>query len=77
MNKLYEPCRHCGFNLDGGDIFPELRIQPHFNSMSDEELHQYIRNTYPEPYRSSKAIGIELYDDRTQYYTCPNCHNKI
>lgn len=77
MDKLYEPCPNCNFDLDGGDIFPELRCQPHFSNMSDEELRQYINDTYSEPYHWSKAIGIELYDDRTQYYICPNCHNKI
>lgn len=69
-------CPKCGAGWDAGDIFETLRKQDWWqNTMSEEQLKQYVKNCYSPPYRFSRLIGIEdptIYDG-VSWWMCPDC----
>lgn len=77
-------CPKCNSNWDGGsivDTFIKQRDEgsTYWKGKSDEEIEQYVKDSYSEPYRWGREIGIGLaYDhpkhyDGVSYWQCPDC----
>jgi len=71
-------CPKCGFLLDGGDIFEELKKQPHYTGRSDESIKASAAMygwSEEDPKRFSNIIGVETRDkyDGVSYWKCPSC----
>ena len=80
MEKLdkYGKCPECNMSWDGGDIFDSFRPQPWFKDKTDEEVMEHVKESYGEPYKFSKIVGIEdpkLYDGAS-WYMCPECNSR-
>jgi len=70
-------CPKCGFLLDGGDIFKELKKQPCNAGKSDESIKKSAAMygwSEEDPKRFSNIIGIETCGyDGVSYWKCPSC----
>lgn len=77
MNKLFDKCHHCGYDLNGGDMFKVFRGMPEYAIWTDEDIDNMIHENYAPPYTFSHAIGIELDNDRIEYYICPKCEKRL
>ena len=69
-------CPKCGFLLDGGDIFEELKKQPHYTGRSDESIKESASMygwSEEDPKRFSNIIGVETQYDEVSYWKCPGC----
>ena len=71
-------CPECGFNFKGKNIFNELREQKCTEDMSDEELRQDIKESYPDTDFFSHVININIGEryDPASYVMCPKCKTK-
>lgn len=72
-----DPCPHCNLELDNGDIFEHF-LAKYGDEVKAREAAAHYGATPENPQRFSNKIGV--YDrgsDRTIYYKCPNCAEKI
>jgi rubredoxin len=88
MSKLEEgqrTCPECKSSWDGGSIL-ETFIKGRDDGshawnkdMTDEEIEEYVKNSYSPPYRWGREIGVELpynhprHYDGISYWQCPDC----
>ena len=72
-------CPECGADWSDGDIFDKLRGQTWCSNKTDEELHEFIRQTYSPPYKFSRLIGVQIQGgyDGVAYWLCPDCKKKF
>jgi hypothetical protein len=71
-------CPHCGFDLDGGDIFEKLLVEYRGDEAKALEYAGHFGWTKAAPKRFSKIVGIySIASDRTESYQCPSCEKKI
>lgn len=74
-------CPKCGSSWDGGSILETFIKQRDegasvWQGKSDEELEEYVKSYYGEPYRWGRQIGIsDMNTDRTEEVACPDCHS--
>jgi len=76
----YGTCPECGSNWDGGSILDTFIKQreegsKHWQGKSDEDIKESILNSYSEPHRWSRLIGVEVRGryDGISYWECPDC----
>jgi predicted RNA-binding Zn-ribbon protein involved in translation (DUF1610 family) len=78
-NPFEYPCEHCGFDLDGGDIYEVMKS--HRPDLSEEKLHEEVSSFgwYPEnKKRFYKYVGhVSLEEDRVTHYICPKCEKIV
>lgn len=76
--EFKDPCPHCGFELDRGDIYEQLLSL--YNGDQERALVDagYFGWSKENKTRFTKKIGIYDFDlDVTTHYICPNCKGKI
>jgi hypothetical protein len=79
-NMLRETqCPECGASWDGGSIIETYIKQRDegyevWQGKTDEEIEQHVKNSYSEPYRWGRQIGITDWGaDMTRWVACPDC----
>jgi len=72
-------CPECGSSWDGGSMietFIKQREEGYkvWAGMSDADIEAYVKESYSEPYRWGRQIGItDMGTDRTEFVACPDC----
>lgn len=77
-------CPKCNSDWDGGSILETFIRQrdegaEYLKGKSNEEIEQYMKESYSPPYRWGREIGIELewnhpnHYDGVSYWQCPDC----
>lgn len=70
-----DPCPHCGFELDNGDIYEKLRKMSVYKDNTDNEVEVAAMSygwTPQNKKRFSKKVVVQPYDT-SQYTICPEC----
>ena len=70
-----DPCSHCGFDLDDGDIYMKLRDMNEYKNISDNEIEVialYYGWTPQHKKRFTKKVVLRLSGGH-QYSMCPQC----
>ena len=72
-------CPECGADWDGGSILETFIEQRElgfdiWKGMTDAEIEEQVKEYYRPPYRWGRQIGIELDNDRIEYWQCPDCN---
>lgn len=77
MSQYADPCPHCKFDLDGGDIFEYFSSRCETLDRALEVAQQYGW-TSRLPVRFSKVVGIseDFLSDVTGW-ECPQCRGKL
>lgn len=74
-----DTCPKCQADWTGQDIFSCLRTQAWCADKTDDELREFIANSYSPPYVFKREIGIEYaygdyrHRDGISAYRCPDC----
>ncbi|MDD4111366.1 MAG: hypothetical protein PHS54_07525, partial [Clostridia bacterium] len=73
--NIYGFCPVCGESWEGEDMFKIFRKQDWTKNMTTKQLKEYIKKSYPKPYKFSKIIGIEIPEkyDGVSLWECPFC----
>lgn len=79
MSNL-KSCPSCKASLDGGSIsetFIKQRDEgaKYWQGKTNEEIEQYVKDSYSAPYRWGREIGIEFQGeyDGISAWQCPDC----
>ena len=75
MPQTVDPCPHCEFELDDGDIFCKLRGMKEYAGKSDNEV-EIIALSYgwtPQNRRRFTKRCVVQPIDSPQYVMCPEC----
>ena len=70
-------CPACKADWDGGSILETFKKQRDEGTLkgTDDELEARMLESYSEPYRWSRKIGVEIQGkyDGVSYWKCPDC----
>lgn len=69
-------CLKCKKSWDAGEIWKAWRKMEYYKDKTDDELKAMQKESYSEPYRFSKLLGVEirgLYDG-VSFWQCPFCN---
>lgn len=74
-------CPSCKSSWDGGsilDTFIQQREDGYsvWKDKTDQEIEEYIKESYSPPYRWGRQIAITV-DDKIKYYQCPDCNKRF
>ncbi len=70
-----DPCPHCGYDLDDGDVFQRLRRMSTYKDKNDHEVEivaMYYGWTPQNKKRFTKKVVVQPFD-APQYTMCPDC----
>lgn len=70
-----DPCPHCGFDLDDGDIFEKLKNMKEYKNKSDNDVEvsaTYYGWTPQNKKHFTKRVIVQPID-APQYTMCPDC----
>jgi hypothetical protein len=70
-----DPCPHCGFDFDDGDVFQKLRSMSVYKDKNDTDVELialYYGWTPQNKKRFSKKVIVQPFDG-AQYTMCPEC----
>jgi hypothetical protein len=73
--SLYGNCPVCAENWDGGsivDTFLEQKKNGHWSNYTEDQIKNYVKEFYSEPYRWSQLIYINKLDGE-DVHMCPSC----
>ncbi len=74
-----DPCPHCSYELDDGDIYDKLRTNVYYTNKTDAEVEQIAQKygwTPENGKRFSKRITVQPFDE-PQYVMCPECKGHL
>lgn len=74
--SAYGNCPVCFTDWDGGSIletFLEQKKKGHWVKYTEEEIANYVKEFYSEPYRWSDLIYLNKLDQKEDTWMCPNC----
>lgn len=78
MTFKIDPCPHCGFELDGGDIFEFFLTKNNGNkdlALEDAASFGWSDTNFK---RFTRTVGLYDMDlDRVIAYYCPNCDKEL
>jgi hypothetical protein len=80
LDKNTTICPKCNADWDGGSIVDTFKKQrdegsEYWKDYSEEQIEEYVKESYFPPYRWGRQIGIEVQGeyDGISYYQCPDC----
>lgn len=77
---LLDPCPHCGFELDNGDIYEALKDNILYRHLSEEELVSLAQRygwTKENKKRFSQRVIVQPVDGTPQFVKCPYCNKRL
>lgn len=77
MNKIdkYGNCPVCSVSWDGGpivDTFLDQKKKGHWANYTEEQIIQYVKESYSDPHRWTELIYINKQGEEDTWM-CPNC----
>lgn len=77
---LLDPCPHCGFELDDGEIYENLKDNIFYRHLSEEELLKVAQQygwTKENKKRFTNRVTVKPVDGTPKFVKCPYCNKHL